>query len=219
MAAPLTSRIGCIVLAAGEGRRFGGQKLLASVGGEPLLQRAIDAACGADVLTCTLIVGADAERTVAAVNTRRCNIAFNRAWRDGLSASIRCGLRTHADDDACIMLLGDQPFVTTTDLDRLIATWSGRIRSTEQPKAWAPIVALRAGDVWGSPMLFPRRDFAALRKLTGDIGAKRYAEQQKERLLFVDAADARAFTDIDTRTDLSRLNVSRTRQIRRSRSR
>jgi molybdenum cofactor cytidylyltransferase len=208
------SRIGCVVLAAGAAKRFAGDKLLAMFAGEPLLQRAIDAACGSNALSCTLVLGAHGEQIASAVNTRRCAVALNEEWRKGISSSIRCGLQGHEEDDACIIMLGDQPFVSAADLNHLIAAWSGRIQSTVQKSA-APIVALQAGAVWGAPALFPRRDFSALAKLTGDHGAKRYAAQQKQRLILVDAVDESAFEDVDTRADLTRLSESQTRRIRR----
>jgi molybdenum cofactor cytidylyltransferase len=137
------------------------------------------------------------------VNARRCSIAFNDEWRAGIASSIRCGLRAQLDDDACIIMLGDQPFVTSADLDRMM----GAVSATE-------IVALRAAGVWGAPVLFPRKDFAALARLKGDRGAKRYAAAQKQRLVFVDALDADAFDDVDTPVDLTRLNERGTRRTR-----
>ncbi len=197
MAATLTPRVVAVVLAAGAGRRFGGGKLAAPLRGRPLLQHALDAACGARALACVLVVGADSARVVAAVDTRRCSVVVNRAWERGISSSIATGLRAQHGADACIFVLGDQPFVTAGDLNRLIAAWEDR------PDA---IVALRSGDTWGAPMLFPRRDFARLRALAGDTGAKRYAQGNRGRLLFVDAFDRAAFHDVDTRAALKRLD-------------
>jgi len=196
MAASLIGRIGCIVLAAGGAQRFGGDKLLAAFEGKPLLQHAIDAACGADVLTCTLVLGASGGRIAQGVNTRRCAIVSNNRWRDGMSTSIKCGLRLHIDDDACIIMLGDQPNVSASDLNALIE------RNASEPSR---IVALQAGTVWGAPALFPRRDFAGLSGLKGDRGAKRYAQTQRERLAFVEARSSDAFADVDTKDDLIRL--------------
>jgi molybdenum cofactor cytidylyltransferase len=181
-----------------------------------LLQAAIDAACGSSALTCTLVVGSGAAQLLAAVDTRRCRVAINPKWKTGLASSLRCGLRAHPGDDACIIMLGDQPLVTSADLDKLIDVWSVRMHPTAQrAREPAPIVALQAGDIWGAPVLFPRRDFAALLRLRGDAGAKRHAAQHLDRLAFVDALDARAFHDVDTPEDLTRLNGRGTRRIRR----
>jgi molybdenum cofactor cytidylyltransferase len=204
VAAALTPRVGCIVLAAGAARRFGGDKLIAPLRGKPVLQYAVDAACGARALSCTLVVGDGAARLLAAVDPRRCAVIVNGDWRTGIASSIRCGLRAHHDDDACIIMTGDTPLITSADLDRLIAAWG----------ATSSIVALRAGDVWGAPVLFPRGDFAKLRSLEGDAGAKRYAAQQRQRLAFVDASDPNAFADVDTRDDLRRLSGPGTRRTR-----
>src|SRR5271166_6522157 len=144
MAAALMPRVGCIVLAAGAARRFGGDKLIAPLRGKPVLQYAVEAACGSQALSCTLVVGDGAARMLAAVDPRRCAVAVNAKWRTGIASSIRCGVSAHGEDDACIVLTGDAPLVTSADLDGLIAAWD----------ATSAIVALRAGEVWGRPVLF-----------------------------------------------------------------
>jgi molybdenum cofactor cytidylyltransferase len=195
-----------VVLAAGSGSRFGGRKLLAPLAGRPLLQRAIDAACGSRALSCALVLGADANDIVDCVDTRRCAIVRNEDWREGIAASVRAGLRLAAESDSCIFMLGDQPFVSLDDIDALLRS-SADLRSADLYGRPA-IVALRLGTIWGAPVLFPRRDFAALARLRGDAGAKRYAETQRKRLRFVAAHDPRAFRDVDSPSDLRDLEAS-----------
>ncbi|HXM18805.1 MAG TPA: nucleotidyltransferase family protein [Candidatus Tumulicola sp.] len=196
MALALIPRVGCVVLAAGASTRFDGKhsKLLANVRGIPLAQHAIDAACASRALTCTLVLGAHSGVVREGLETRRCAVVENRRWSDGIASSIRCGLRLHAADEACVILVADQPFVSPRDVDALIAAHIAR------PSA---IVALRAGRVWGTPALFVHRDFAKLRALRGDRGAKAYIKTQSARLVLVEALDARAFTDIDRKSDLA----------------
>ncbi len=191
-------RIGCVVLAAGESRRFGPDKIkqLAPVGGAPLVQRAIDAASRSTALTCTLVIGAHAQAIVDAVDARRCAVIENRDWPEGIASSLRAGLAAHLEDDGCIFMVADQPFVTVADVDRIIERFAD---------ARDDIVALRADDVWGTPMLFPRADFAGLLQLRGDAGAKRYAQRHTSRVLFVDAQSRDAFADVDTTSDLERI--------------
>jgi molybdenum cofactor cytidylyltransferase len=191
-----------VLLAAGSGERFGGRKLLATFSGRPLLQHAIDAACASRVLSCILVLGADADAIMDCSDTRRCAIVRNEDWREGIAASIRTGLRFAAESDACVFMLADQPFVSSDDINALIgcsADLYGR----------HSIVALRAGTTWGAPVLFPRRDFSALGRLHGDSGAKGYAQTQSRRLRFVTARDPRAFRDIDSRSDLRALEAPR----------
>ncbi len=190
----MIARVGCVVLAAGESRRLGGalNKLVLPLSGRPIVQRAIDLASQSHALTCTLVVGADAERVLAAVDVRRCAVVENREWKEGIASSIRAGLAQHRGDEACVFIVGDQPYVELDDVNGLIAH---HLADREA------IVALHAGDVWGTPMLFPRADFSALAALRGDQGAKRYALAQKRRLRFVKARSRHAFADVDTNAD------------------
>ena len=190
-----------VLLAAGSGSRFGGRKLIAPLAGLPLIQRAIDAACGSRALSCVLVLGADAEAVLDCADTRRCAIVCNEAWREGIASSIRAGLSSVKESDACIIMLADQPFVSSMDIDGLLQCSADLYGRPGRP----PIVALRAGKTWGAPVLFPRQDFTALARLTGDAGAKRYAQSQRRRLRFVTARDSRAFCDIDSPSDLRAL--------------
>lgn len=197
----MNPRIGCVILAAGQSRRFGGgePKLLLPFGGKPLVQHVIDAAAASASANCTLVVGAYAEKILELVDSRRCAIIENSDWQEGIASSIRTGLGLHLDDEACIFVVGDQPFVTTADFDGLIEAH----QSQEDA-----IAALKSADVWGSPILFPRTDFEELRKLRGDSGAKRCAEGHQDRVIYVNAWDRNVFTDVDTVRDYERITAS-----------
>src|SRR5215471_6320543 len=147
--------IGCSVLAAGAGSRFGkpGEKLVAMTMGKPLAQHAIDAAAASIALRCSLIVGAGADRVLAAVDARRLAVYTNDRWETGIASSIATAVMTHAQDDAFVLVLADAPLVSTTDIDALIAAW---LQRPDRP------AALRSGSVWGSPAIFPRSTYAAL---------------------------------------------------------
>lgn len=214
MAASSSRATAVIVLAAGSGARFGGPKLIAPLSGRPLLQHAIDAGCESRALVCALVLGANADAVRERIDSRRCAIVHNDAWQEGIASSLRAGLEfaeRSTSCDACVFLLGDQPFVSSADIDALLcsADLYGRQPRGADLHSRPPIVALRAGKTCGAPILFPRRDFAALARLRGDAGAKRYAESQRLRLRFVAASDERAFRDVDTPADLRALTAIR----------
>ena len=200
----------CAILAAGDSSRFGGaNKLLAKFRGRPLLQHAVDAARASNAVACLLIVGDDAEAIENGIETRRCAIVHHAGWSEGIASSIRCAIATRGDDDACIFLVGDEPFVGAGDINALIA------EHEMHPKA---IVALRARKTWGTPALFPNSDYAGLLRLKGDRGAKGYAERRARRLRFVSASHPQAFSDVDTRADLRRLASTRHPRIEKTRN-
>jgi molybdenum cofactor cytidylyltransferase len=203
------ARVGCAVLAAGAGVRFGrpGEKLLAIVSEKPLLQHAIDASCASLASTCSVVLGAASEDVLVRIDVRRAAVFVNAGWEEGQASSIRLAIAVHDRDDACILMLGDQPNVTQSDLNALVE------EHVFHPRA---IVALRSGPVWGAPVLFPSRDYPALLKLHGDRGAKRYAQSQKARVRFVNSVRADAFIDYDARADLTPPSARRTTRTRPS---
>lgn len=183
-----------VVLAAGTSSRFGAMKQLESWRDQPLVRQAIglaEHACGDRRL---LVVGHRWHDVVAACRPVTGFFAVNEAYTEGIGASIRCGVRrvAHAAD-AVLLLLADQPLLTPTHLDRLVTCWR------ESPDA---IVASRYEDVVGPPVVFPKRDFAALSALTGDSGARQVVAAAGERVIAVDCADA-AF-DVDRPADLAK---------------
>jgi molybdenum cofactor cytidylyltransferase len=188
-------RVGCAVLAAGAGLRFGDGvfKLAAEFRGKPLLQWAVDAACGSRAASCSVVLGARWPELLGSVDLRRCAALLNDAAVEGIGSSIRCAAAAHGSYDALILMLGDQPNVTQADLDALIGVFENDARR---------MVALRRGDVWGAPMLFPRTDLAVLTRIGGDAGAKRYAALCADRLSFVESCLTDAFADVDVPADL-----------------
>ena len=193
--------IGCAVLAAGAGTRFGapGEKLVATFSGKPLAQHAIDAAAGSSASRCSLVVGAGADRVLVAVDVRRLAVYPNSRWSTGIASSIVIAAQAHAEDDAFVLMLADAPLVGSSDIDALIAAWLAR---PDRP------AALRNRSVWGSPAIFPRATYPALLKLTGDRGAKGTI-LRSGRVTLVNASANTAFTDVDRRSDLTSLRGTR----------
>jgi len=194
--------IGCAVLAAGAGSRFGapGDKLVAMTAGKPLAQHAIDAASASRASCCSLIVGAAADRVLAAVDSRRLAVYANDRWPTGIGSSIALAAATHQKDDAFVLMLADSPFVGVADIDALIAAW---LDKPDRP------AALRSGAGWGSPAIFPRSMYSALARLSGDRGAKG-SVLRGGRVTLVEASVRSAFADVDSRGDLTRLSARRT---------
>lgn len=154
--------------------------------------QAAEAACPGQV---TLVTGDHAKSVNAAAATSSARIVHNRNFADGLGGSIACAVNAQADEcNALIIMLADQPLVSAAHLVCMIERWS---------KQSNRIVATDAGGVVGPPVLFPRLAFAAMRKLSGDSGARAVLQDSQFETRFVECRDA-AF-DIDTREDLRAL--------------
>lgn len=183
-----------VVLAAGEGRRFGGTKQLIVVDGKPLAQHAIDALVAAEVGEVLVVTGHDAD-AVEAVLWLPPNGRFRRndAYRDGQSTSLATAFHSVSDDsEAAVVLLADQPGIRGSDVQSLIE----RFRATS-----AQIVRLRFSDGPG-PALLSREIFAEAGHLHGDVGARVLIASHPEWVEDVDVARP-APRDVDTPQDLA----------------
>src|SRR2546422_10569947 len=110
-----------VILAAGEARRFGAQKLLAPLNGRALVQHVIGAANASSLTDVVLVVGADADR-IARTAMGRARVIGNPDYGTGQASSLQAGLRALREEvDAAVVLLGDVPGVTSALVDSLIA--------------------------------------------------------------------------------------------------
>jgi molybdenum cofactor cytidylyltransferase len=186
--------ITAIVLAAGEGTRFGGTKQVAEVRGKPLAQHAIDAATAAGVDEIVVVLGHDAERVRSTLRLGSARWVVNHAYASGMASSLAAGL-AHADagSEGAIVLLADQPGITAQHVRALLDAFGAR-RS--------PIVrlAFRSGP---GPALIARELWPDLARLEGDVGARELIARRPELVEQVDVGGD-APVDVDTPEDLGR---------------
>ena len=108
-----------ILLAAGEGRRFGGPKQLARVDGRPLIEHALEALHDLDRRI--VVLGARADEVRAGADLRGSEIVVCDDWAEGMGASLRRGLAAAGDTDEVVIMLADQPFLTAAVVARVRA--------------------------------------------------------------------------------------------------
>ena len=184
-----------ILLAAGGSRRFGGPKLLVRIQRESLLRRAARVALGCRPAGCVVVLGAHARRLERELRGLPVRVAINRRWRAGLSQSLRAGIDAlPRGAPAALVLLADQAAIGPADLALLIAAWQ------REPRA---IVAARAAEVRGPPVVLPRTTFGALRRLRGDAGARKLLADPRWRVIEVEIPGAA--WDVDQPTDLTQI--------------
>lgn len=102
--------IAAVVLAAGEGRRFGGVKQLHPVDGVPMLERVLATVESAGIGERVVVLGARAGDVLAAIDLRGARAVVCETWRDGQAASLHAGLAALPEDaDRALVVLGDGP--------------------------------------------------------------------------------------------------------------
>jgi molybdenum cofactor cytidylyltransferase len=209
--AEVWSRIGVVVLAAGEARRFGALKQVLPWRGVPLVAHVTrQALVCPDVAHVAVTVGAGAERVTAVLaplTSDRLQIIPVPDWAAGQSASVKAGMRPQPPspppppvrrrgegpgEGGLLFLLADQPGVSPALLSALIQ----RHRET-----LAPVVAPRHAGQRGNPVLFDRATFGEFAGLTGDIGARPIIQAHAAEAAWVDWATPEILQDIDTGAD------------------
>ena len=159
-----------IILAAGASRRLGQPKQLLQYQGMTLLQRMVLRAKAAGCRQIVVVTGAHADQVEAAIAGEvGVEAVRNEGWQDGQGASVAIGIRhilEHAPESAGVLvMLCDQPFVTTEHLAGLIdgvASGAGRVVATHYPEGS------------GVPACFAASCFGSLRALSGTTGAKHW---------------------------------------------
>ncbi len=190
-----TTKVAAVVLAAGESQRLGRPKQLLPFRGRPLLRAVASEACASSCQRVVVVVGANEESVRDSLGGLPVTMASNPGWREGLASSIRCGVAWAEREgcDAVLLLVCDQPELTSSHLDRLVASHAA---------GGAPIVASSYAGTLGVPALFGRASFAPLLALRGTEGAKRVIRAAR-RLVAIDWPAGGV--DVDTQEDAARL--------------
>jgi molybdenum cofactor cytidylyltransferase len=198
--------IGIIILAAGASSRLGQPKQLLLFEGETLLNRAVRVALETNCRPVIVVLGAHAETLQAELAATQARVVCNQGWNEGMSSSIRCGLQAlEASDrqtiEAAILMLCDQPFITSDIIERLVETFLEHRSLLVVSEYETDGVKTR-----GVPALFSRPLFAELMELSGAAGAKRVIAQHEKEATIIAMPEA-AF-DVDTADDYLALNNS-----------
>jgi molybdenum cofactor cytidylyltransferase len=182
-----------LLLAAGEGQRFGGVKQLADIHGEPMVRRVARNLLELD-LPLIVVTGAYAEEVEAVLSHLPLGVARHGDWALGMGNSLAAGMREmvriHPRASSVLICLADQPLLPASFL-----------RAMLERHAAAPehILATDLDGTPGPPALFPRDCFDALAKLAGPQGARSIIERNAPR---VDLFVTNDRIDVDTPEDL-----------------
>ena len=196
-----------MLLAAGEGSRFGRPKALVELDGQTLAERGVTMlrAGGADPVL--LVTGA---APVELAPERQVRTVHNGEWRTGMGSSLRAALRALTEPEvgqkaglevgAAVVALADQPLVGAEAVSRLIAAY----------QAGAGVAVAAYGGKPRNPVLLAREHWPeVIAAATGDQGARAFLRARPELVTLVECGDTGRPDDIDTPADLERIAVSR----------
>lgn len=183
-----------VLLAAGAGRRFGGDKLLAELrdGQSVAVHACRQLRPAVDRLVAVVRPGADI--LAAQLAATGAEIAVCERAERGMGASLAHGVAQAPEADGWLIALADMPLVASADARRVADTL----------RAGAAMAVPVAADRRGHPVGFARRFGQELSALDGDSGARGLLARYAAEVVEIVVADAGAWHDIDTGADLDR---------------
>jgi molybdenum cofactor cytidylyltransferase len=200
-------RIGALLLAAGQSRRMGGpNKLLAEIPGSspgtgvPMVARVAQRLLASRARPIVAVLGNRADEVDTALGRLPVERVRNPDFADGLSTSLRRGLAALPDElDGAVVCLGDMPLISGRHLDRLIAAFN--------PLEGRAIVVPTRHGKRGNPVLWARRFFPEMARISGDVGARHLIGEHAELVAEVEMDDDAILVDIDTPEALAALRA------------
>ena len=184
--------IAALVLAAGRSSRMGGpNKLLAEIGGRPLLRMVVEAALASQARPVLVVTGHQRERVETVLAGLPVRLVYNPDYAEGLGTSLKAGVAALPPEvDGAVVCLGDMPQVDAALINRLIGALD--------PDKGALVAVPTIDGKCGNPVVWSRRFFPDLMAVEGDVGARHLIGRYGEAVVEVPVSGAAALTDIDT---------------------
>ena len=196
-------KISCIILAAGQAKRMGRNKLLLPFRNKTVLETVLDtlneaqttlgtAGGSVRIAECIVVVGHYRLAIRKQLQNRSVQIVDNPRYSEGLSSSVHTGIAACASDAGGVLIaLGDMPHTTAALVVRLCQTFVG----ARYPCIAAPVYQEQTGN----PVIFSLPYFRELlMSINGDNGARRLIQQHLDKLNAVAVSSSLLLSDIDT---------------------
>jgi CTP:molybdopterin cytidylyltransferase MocA len=189
--------IGGLVIAGGEGRRFGGPKQLALLGGKPLIEWSVEAMLAVSAIDSVVVVlGANADAIRGGTKLGVARAIVCDGWREGMAASLRRGICDLRQADVVAITLADQPLITSDAIAAVISELDSGTSAARATYHGRP----------GHPVAIRRSLFSEVCRLRGDVGAKNLLSASGAHC--VECSQLCSDRDVDSPEELERMQES-----------
>lgn len=181
-----------ILLAAGESRRFGSNKLLHPIADDTSMLLVIAKKLVSVLPDSIVVISQELKPFTQSLEQLGLRVIVNEHAQSGMGSSIACGVRASQDAAGWLIALADMPYVKSETITQL----SNRI------KDGADIVAPLLEQQRGHPVGFNQRYKDELMTLNDDVGARHIIANYLNQLELISTRDAGVITDIDRASDV-----------------
>lgn len=187
-------KLGLIMLAAGNSRRFGSNKLLYGIDGMPMYRHILlELVQTREVLkiqehTCEITVVTQYDEIAQEARKLGAQVLYNLHPDEGISSSLKIGLRGNRDMDACLFTVADQPWLRGETILGLVRVFLREGKG---------IACVEYDGKLGNPCIFSKKYFEELMKLSGDVGGKRVVVSHRVDVAVMRVENGREMVDVD----------------------
>ena len=183
--------VGCVIMASGLGKRFGGNKLMADFHGQPMFCCILDATEG---IFAQRVVVTRSEEVAALCKERGVRTILHSLPHR--SDTVRLGLETMPGIGRCMFAASDQPLLRRETIAALAIA-----SKNDSDSIWRT----SCQGVCGSPVVFPGWSFPELLDLPEGKGGGLVIKKYPEHLHTVNVRDMYELKDVDSPEDLTEL--------------
>jgi molybdenum cofactor cytidylyltransferase len=166
------------ILAAGESRRMGSPKALATIHGKTFVQHLLDATRHPRIGLTRIVLGADAESIRSHLNVAEELIVVNDEWKNGQLSSIQAAIRSlpNAATEGLVLCPVDHPLISSDLVANLIAQFDSSLKRIVLPNFHGRR---------GHPVLFHSDLYAELLAASAEVGARQVVWAHENDILEV----------------------------------
>ena len=189
--------ISAILLAAGKSKRMDGEnKLAKKIQGIPLIKHSVKNILTSSIDELIIVLGHQKEIVEKLIDkNEKIKFIFNKDFENGMASSIKTGLSNLSEKtESFFICLGDMPMVNRGVYNQLIKS-----RNSKEI-----IVPVHKGQQ-GNPVLFSKTMKEKIMDITGDVGAKKILELNKDKILNLEINDQSITKGFNTQDDFSSL--------------
>ncbi|WP_370773879.1 NTP transferase domain-containing protein [Clostridium sp.] len=187
-------KINLILLAAGNSKRFNGNKLLAIYKNKPIYMYIVEKVVNLKINK--IICVTQYEEIKEALLNTNINVVMNNNSNLGVSSSIKIGINFDKNADGYMFMVCDQPFISIQTLNSVIDNFI---------KGDKGIVCVGCGNNKGNPVIFSKKYINELLSLEGDNGGKVIIKGNLNDLKIVNINNRIELVDIDTQEEFVKI--------------
>ena len=173
--------ISAILLAAGESKRMNGEnKLTKKIHGTPLIKHSVKNILSSSIDELIVVLGYQKEIVEKLIGkNEKIKIVFNKNFENGMASSIKTGLNHFSEKtEAFFICLGDMPLISHNIYNQLIKSKNNK-----------EIIVPTYKGQQGNPVLFDKSIKEKIMNISGDSGAKKILELNKDKILNLEIND------------------------------